>query len=429
MSSSKNVTVPAEASASRSLSELRPAITTNTLGNPGYRMHRLKGKLKRLAKKGFKGIELNYLDLAYYARANPNSNMIKYDIFKAAQTLSELCNKLDMTVITIQPFANFEGLVGDYSLFTMQFLNKALPEWVRLAYILRAEMILIPANYFGADKKGNPRTTSETIVSDLNVLVDRGSSLWTTLIQEDLEESSKEEAKGKGKGKGKGKAKRAPPTYTLKFVYEAQAWSDHIDTWQKSWEVVKLVDRPNFGMCLDTFNIAAKEYAEPSQFPRGVVQMGGEEKLRNSLNELSKLFKESPPEHQDKLFLVQVADGEKLRQPLVGDLESPLTGKRTLATHCFLTKQPTRMTWSQTGRLFPFIRNKVGVEIFEGCLPIADIIKVIFHDLNYRGWVSFEATHLVLTDESHGVPTLQTNKAWESWEKMLQKLAAMKLLD
>ena len=40
------------------------------------------------------------------------------------------------------------------------------------------------------------------------------------------------------------------------FVYENLCWSTHIDTWEKVWEVVRRVDRPNFGLCLPTFNIA-----------------------------------------------------------------------------------------------------------------------------------------------------------------------------
>ena len=423
MSSSKDM--PAEADASKSLSkQLRPAITTNSLGNAG--LHPLKRKLEQLAEKGFKGVELCYPELEHYAKNHP-SIVFKNDIFKAAKSLHELCKKLKLTVISIQPFAYFEGLADEYNIFTVEYLTDKLAEWVKLAYILRADMILIPANYFGPDKQGNPRTSTENIVPDLRVLTDRGTSMWRELINEESEDVAKARsklAKGKSKTKYTARSEREPATYTLKFTYEALAWADHIDTWQKSWEVVKQVDRSNFGMCLDTFNIGAKEYAEPALFPRG-VQIGGEEKLWYSLTELSKIFKQSSPEHHHKLFLVQVADGERLLEPLVGDIESPITGERIESSLDYVPNQPVRMTWSRTSRLFPF---ETSPKKNDGMLPIIDILRVIVHDLNYRGWVSMDVFHRDLDHSSRGTTAVQARKGWEAWEAMIQRLAAMKML-
>ena len=389
-----------------SLSGLLPAISTNSLGDAG--LHPLRRKFEQVAQKGFKGVEIYYPELEDHAQKNT-----KNDIFKAAEEISEMCNDLNLTVVTIQPFTNFEGLADDYRLFTAQFLNQKLPEWVRLAYILRAEMILVPSNYFGLDEKRRPRTTSEYIVPDLQLLVDRGATLWQALREEDLEGSSE--------GKEKDKATSAPPT--LKFAYEALAWGDHVDTWQKSWEVVKLVDRPNLGMCLDTFNIGARDYAEPSLFPPG-IQIHGEERIWKSLNELSKIFKECAPEHRHKLFFVQVADGERMVEPLIGDIESPLTGEELLASDHHEPGQPSRMTWSRTSRLFPY---EISARKAEGFLPITDMIRVIFHDLKYRGWVSFEIFNADLDDSSSQTTAVQARKGWECWWRMIQKLEAINL--
>jgi 4-hydroxyphenylpyruvate dioxygenase len=47
------------------------------------------------------------------------------------------------------------------------------------------------------------------------------------------------------------------------FAYECICWSTHIYTWEKSWAVVGEVDRPSFHVCLDTFDIAGRLWADP----------------------------------------------------------------------------------------------------------------------------------------------------------------------
>ncbi len=63
----------------------------------------------------------------------------------------------------------------------------------------------------------------------------------------------------------------------IRFVYESLGWGTRINTWEQCWEVVRRVDRPNFGICLDTFNIACAIYADPksptSRAPRAEEEM------------------------------------------------------------------------------------------------------------------------------------------------------------
>lgn len=48
------------------------------------------------------------------------------------------------------------------------------------------------------------------------------------------------------------------------FAYESLCWSTQIDTWEKSWDVVKKANRTNFGLCLDTFNIVGRVWGDPA---------------------------------------------------------------------------------------------------------------------------------------------------------------------
>src|SRR6185503_1599983 len=40
--------------------------------------------------------------------------------------------------------------------------------------------------------------------------------------------------------------------------YEAMAWGRHVRDWMDAWSVVKLANRSNFGLVLDSFHICAR---------------------------------------------------------------------------------------------------------------------------------------------------------------------------
>jgi 4-hydroxyphenylpyruvate dioxygenase len=107
------------------------------------------------------------------------------------------------------------------------------------------------------------------------------------------------------------------------------AWSTHINTWELSWEIVSKVNRPNFGLLLDTFHIVAKTYVDPTI--EGNVKPDGHEELRASMDRLVSGI--IPPE---RVFFCQAADGERLEpHQLTGISMHPL------------------MYWSRNCRLFP----------------------------------------------------------------------------
>ena len=46
-------------------------------------------------------------------------------------------------------------------------------------------------------------------------------------------------------------------SYSLAIAYEAVAWGSYVNTWEDLLCMVKDVNCPNFGVCLDSFHVAA----------------------------------------------------------------------------------------------------------------------------------------------------------------------------
>ncbi|KAF2753650.1 hypothetical protein EJ05DRAFT_489838 [Pseudovirgaria hyperparasitica] len=118
----------------------------------------------------------------------------------------------------------------------------------------------------------------------------------------------------------------------MRFCYESLAWDTNADTWEKSLEVVQQVDRPNFGICLDAFNIAARVFAD-SAAPSGCARDG----MKELVSSLERLRCSVEPA---KVFLVQLVDAGRLKEPLVEGHE------------LYQAAQPSRMSWSRNCRLF-----------------------------------------------------------------------------
>ena len=329
----------------------RPGIASMSLGRPW--IHDLPGKLMQAAAHGFEGIELFFDDLDCYAQRTFNG-----DHMEAAKAVHSLCERLGMTIICLQPFSMYEGLLDRAE--SNKLLSEKLPQWFKLARALHTDLIQVPSNFLGADPKtGAPRTTGDRtiIVQDLQRLADLGA------------------------GAG------------FRFVYEALCWGNHIDTWEASWEVVRDVNRSNFGLCLDSFNIAGRVYADPAA-PSGCTPNAAAD-LAASLERL-RTANIDPA----KIFYVQLVDGERLSAPL--DEKHPF----------HVEGQPTRMNWSRNARLFPFEEDRGGY------LPILDIAKVFFNDLGFRGWVSLELFSRTLADTDPFVPADHARRGIDSYHKM-----------
>lgn len=96
----------------------------------------------------------------------------------------------------------------------------------------------------------------------------------------------------------------------VSFGYEDVTWGTHIDTWQGSWEVVRRVNNPNLGLCLDTYHIASRVWGNPTA--PGCKRANGDQSLKKSMEELV-----TEVDVKEK-FYVQLSNAEQLDHPLVG---------------------------------------------------------------------------------------------------------------
>ncbi|KAG8631003.1 hypothetical protein KVT40_000143 [Elsinoe batatas] len=327
----------------------RPGISSMSLGRAW--VHGMRTKLEQAAKYGFEGVEVFYEDLEYLANSSSNGKSPQ-GLRDAAQSMRNMCDELGLVIINLQPFSQYDGL-QDRSKHAARL--EELKLWFELADIMRTDLIQIPASFLPPDQ-----ATGDiyTIVSDLRIVADLG-------------------------------LQRNPP---IRFAYESLCWSTYIDTWEKCWDVVQRVDRPNFGICLDTYNIAGRVYADPAT-PSGKTE-DAEMATMISMQNLVKTI------DVKKVFFIQVVDAERLSRPLIEG-------------HEFYDKeQPARMSWSRNCRLF------YGEEDRGAYLPVKEITKAIINGLGFQGWVSMELFNRSMSQPSPTVPQEHARRGMVSWSKI-----------
>lgn len=328
----------------------KPSICTMSLGRC-FAGHDLAHKLDMAQKYGFTGIEVFYEDLVDLAKSFPGGDTPENQI-SAARTMRQLCDARNQEIICLQPFMHFGGIADrDEHRRRLQELQL----WFELAHILGTDLILFPSSFLSPDQ----------VLDDMDLTI----ADFTEAADMGLQES--------------------PP---IRFAMEGLCWGTRVDTWEGSWEIVRGVDRPNFGVCLDSYNILGRIYADPAS-PTGRTPDYEEATMKSIKRILSDV-------DVTKLFLIQVADGERLAQPL--DKNHPF----------YNAEQPCRMSWSRNARLF------YGEPQYGGYLPVKQILRAIVHGLGFEGWLSFEVFNRRLTETDKAVPEEMARRAAESWVKM-----------
>ncbi|KAK2603997.1 hypothetical protein QQS21_003833 [Conoideocrella luteorostrata] len=327
------------------------AITSISLGRSGAG-HDFVHKMNVAQQYGYTGIELFHDDLATIAQQLPGG-MTSLNELEAAHIIYRICQQRGLSIICLQPFWHYEGLLDRKQ---HEAHIEKLMCWFQLAAALRTDMIQIPSNFLPSDQLS---VDPDIAVADLRKVADLG------LAQQ-------------------------PP---IRFVYEALAWGTRCDTWEESWRVVQEVDRPNFGLCLDTFNIAARVWADPTSLTG--CNPDADRLLDESLQRMVDTIDAS------KLYCVQVIDAERLTAPLVEGHEF------------YDAAQPARMSWSRNCRLF------YGEKSRGAFLPIDRIAKAIFHNLGYEGWVSMELFNRRMGHTDAGVPRELAARGASSWKRLL----------
>ena len=313
-------------------------------------LHNLPNKLDQAAAHGFQGIEIFYEDLEYLAREQSGLSAAESpsstSLLHAAKTIKKLCGQRKLVIIGLQPFLQYEGLLDRTA--HDQKIDK-LKLWFEIVKALGTDTIQIPGNFLSKDEITGDL---DVVVGDLQEVADMG-------------------------------AQQSP---VVKFAYENLCWSTYFDTWGKGYDLVKRVDRENFGMCLDTFNIAGRVYANPAA-PEGKTPHGDLD-LKKSLEEMVKTV------DIKKVLYIQVVDAEKMQDPLVEG-------------HAFHVEgQPARMSWSRNARLFPGEG---------GYLPVMEVAKAIITGLGYKGWVSMELFSRTMSEPGADVPAEHARRGGEAW--------------
>ncbi|KAF1974814.1 3-dehydroshikimate dehydratase [Bimuria novae-zelandiae CBS 107.79] len=318
-----------------------------------YAGHSLEHKLTMAAKHGLQGIELFYEDLADLARPQTPSNLLA-----AAAYVRSLCASLGLDIICLQPFMHYEGLL-DRAAHSKRIEEMRL--WIQLAQVLGTDLIQVPSTFLS---KQETSSDTELIVSDLRELADMG-------LQQ---------------------------TPTMRFAYESLCWGTYVDKWEICWDIVQRVDRPNFGICLDSFNILGRIYADPTA--ASGCNPDAEEVVRASVR---RLVEQIGP-HKEKIFFFQVVDAERLDAPL-------------LPGHPFYNAaQPARMSWSRNCRLF------YGEKEHGAYLPVKDVAHAIIKEIGFEGWVSMELFNRAMERKDEGVVEELASRAGESWRRMVVDL-------
>ncbi|PVH99103.1 3-dehydroshikimate dehydratase [Periconia macrospinosa] len=331
---------------------LLPGISTMSLGRC-HAGHSLTYKLQRAAQNGLRGIELFYDDLQALASPPTPSNLLA-----AASSVRNLCASLNLTIICLQPFMHYGGII-DRAAHARRVEDMRF--WIRLARTLGTDIIQVPSSFL---KKEECSPDFDMLVEDLKVVADLGL---------DVDDP-------------------------MRFVYESLCWGTHVDTWEVCWDVVQAVDRSNFGICLDSFNILGRIYADPTA-ATGMMP-NAEEEVRESME---RMVQRIAP-FREKIFFVQVVDAERLDAPLVKG-------------HPFYVEgQPPRMNWSRNCRLF------YGEKEEGAYLPVKVVLETIFKRIGYEGWVSFELFNRAMERRDEGVVEELASRAARGWRRMLEDL-------
>lgn len=161
------------------------------------------------------------------------------------------------------------------------------------------------------------------------------------------------------------------------------------NSWEHTWEICKLVDRPNFGLCLDTFQISgnsfsfpvhndnfhkvtpathyAAQIALPSDFDKSIPSP--KVPLVESLQTLT----EALTPHTSKIFYLQISDGARVK-PSILSKKAKEQGIHVL------------YAWSNEYRPLPF------QEGYEGFLPVMNVISAVAAT-GWRGPWSYEVSY------------------------------------
>ncbi|KAG4028503.1 hypothetical protein MFRU_021g00920 [Monilinia fructicola] len=287
----------------------------------------LSSKLSAISSAGFTAIELGFPDLLSFANTFHEKEIKENDydsLCAAGSEVKKLCEKNKLGVMMLQPFSNFEGWPEGSDERKDAF--ERAKGWIRIMGAVGTDMLQV-----GSSDSPDISSDFKVLAADLRELAD--------LLAE----------------------------HNYRLAYENWCWATHASTWREVWQIVQLVDRPNIGLCLDTFQTAGGEYGDPSTSSGLISHLGTQAKLHMNLTQsLQSLTATVPPE---KIYLLQISDAYKPPTPI--PTTPPSQEKHDLRA---------RGKWSHDFRPYPFNG---------GYLPIVEVARAVL-GTGFRGWFSTE---------------------------------------
>jgi sugar phosphate isomerase/epimerase len=337
-----------------SLSQLRVSFASCSVGEPKHTFHQ---KIEAIAASGFNGIELAFPDLLFHAKAYSGREVAEDDytvLCEAAADIRRLCQRHDLVILVLQPFSNFEGWPKDSKERKDAF--ERARGWIEIMSYAGIEMLQVGAS----DSSAIASATEDDLAEDLAQLADM----------------------------------MAPRG--LRIAYENWCWATHGRTWKDVWNILKRANRPNIGLCLDTFQTAGGEWGDPTTTSGRVEANGISEtqlsaKYQLSLRELSQTVP------QDKIYFLQISDAYHMSPPL-----------KTTPDDAGLRP---RGRWSHDYRPLPYDG---------GYLPIAPFVRSVL-DTGFRGWFSIEVFDSQRVEKYGEDLDKYTKQAMQAHHKLLEE--------
>ncbi|SPO06883.1 related to dehydroshikimate dehydratase [Cephalotrichum gorgonifer] len=290
-----------------------------------FSKHTLPQKIEAIAQAGFKGIEMALQDVVSFTSSHQGREVgsTDYDaLCDGAAQIAKLCEANGVKITLLHFFGSFEGYPEGSPEREEAFASAR--GWIRIMEALGTDTIEI-----GSSIEDNITSSVREQARDLADLADM-------LAQ-----------------KG------------FRLTYENRCWATNAPKWKDIWAIAQAADRPNIGLCLNTFQTAGSEWADPTT-ESGHIESGGiskaelDKRFRTSLQELTSTIP------RDKIFNFRISDAYRMSPPLKN--EQATTGVRP------------RAEWSHSHRPLPYDG---------GYLPIASVAEAVLAT-GYRGWTCVE---------------------------------------
>lgn len=316
------------------------SLASCSIGLPRHTLHQ---RLEAISQAGFTGIELSMPDLLSHAKELqalqqlPAGDIQDDDwptLVQAAEHVRHLCATHGLRVIVLQPFANFEGWPADAPQRAAAFARAR--GWARIMQAAGTDLLQVGSTDTPAARLAT--ADRDRLAADLAALADALAPLG------------------------------------LRVAYENWCWATHAPTWRDAWDLVRRADRPNLGLCLDTFQSAGGEWADPTT-GSGLVEVDGgggggaagdEAALAARWRASCRALAAEVP--GDKIFFLQISDAYKMTPPLSAEPDEG--GLRP------------RGRWSHDYRPLPYDGGYLGTQMAEFARAVLET--------GFRGWWSVE---------------------------------------